>query len=86
MAQLAIDPVREHVKKQADAHHSRNTSEKQQQNIHTHGPIGVKRMKIDAAAVRRKNGRAEQMIGIYKHGRQHHKIGLFPIFPEKHIG
>jgi hypothetical protein len=39
----------------------------------------MQQMKINTATVGRKNGRAEQMIGIYKHRPKHNKIGFSPI-------
>lgn len=57
--------------------------EKQQEKINGNSIITMQNMEANAASIRIKNRRRQQMIYIYQHCREHHKIGFLPIFSEK---
>ena len=61
---LAIQKVREHVKKQADGYNP-CFPKKQHYNIHRHRPIGMQRMKIDAATPGIEDWGGQKMVQIH---------------------
>ena len=77
-----IHPIRHHVHQKPDGGKA-CFRVKKQKDVNPDGPIGMQRMKIDAAAIRIKNRRCQKMIEIHQHGQEKDQICFFPTIPEK---
>lgn len=79
----AIDKICDHVKQQSQADDGERLPEKDKDHIKAHGPIGVQRMKIDAAAVGLKDWIRPQVIQVHEHRRDEDQVRSFPILLKK---